>query len=68
MQIKNIKDNDGCNIVLFTESKSDDYLYNAPLNLINDLQPDKEYVRNKIYSKISSKFYSCDVLCSVKIA
>jgi len=68
MRIKKVKDNNGATVILFSETKSDDYLYNAPLNLINDLQPDSEYVRNKTYSKMPSKFYSYEVICSAKIA
>lgn len=67
MRIKNVKDNTGGSVVLFSETKNTDYLYNAPLNLINDLQSDTEYVRNKTYSKISSKFYSYEIYCVTKI-
>lgn len=67
MRIKTVKDNNSCNVILFSESKNDDYLYNSPLNLVKDLHPDPEYVKNKIYTNISSKFYSNDVMCSIKI-
>jgi len=67
MRIKNVKDNEGGNVVLFSETTNKDYLYNSPLNLVKDLQPDSEYVKNIMYSKIKSKFFSTDVMCFADI-
>lgn len=68
MVIKRFKGAQHKNVILFMEENLNDYLYNTALNLVTDDTEHEQFSLYRTYDRLPSKFYSYDVLFSIKVA